>query len=70
MNNGPGDYRDIVDSTSIYSDLQEASGFDGVIECHVQDSSDLYQPGYAVAVLNPSTTERYIIDFSLPNWVG
>ena len=31
MNYGPGDYRAIVDATSIYSDLQEASGFDGII---------------------------------------
>ena len=58
MNYGPDDYRAIVDSTSIYSDLQEASGFDGVIEYHVQDSSDLYRPSYAGTVLNPSTAER------------
>ena len=62
MNYGPYDYRAIVDATSIYSDLQEASGFDGVIEYHIQDSSDLYRPSYAGTVLNPSTAERDYID--------
>ena len=42
MNYGPDDYRAIVDVTSMYLDLQEASGFDGVIEYHDQGSYDLY----------------------------
>ena len=41
MNYGPGDYRAIVDATSLYLDLPEASGFDSVFECNVKDSSDL-----------------------------